>query len=223
MLTTACKLGENKRDMILKTSIPVIVLFLIISFSISFCIIPLISAAPATETVTAPFTDGINAVSTINQYIGTVLITVSGTGQAAGEQWSDAFYVFANEAGEEFTGPPGLGIDTGGPWHTAAAWVLTINEKPAEDFIQGGVVPAYSASHEYSFQINVPELTVLTFGVGDGNGGDNTGSYVITVTSVPDFAVPESSLGTLIAIIATSAAFVTFRIKSAKNTGKYKK
>src|SRR6185503_14778830 len=51
-------------------------------------------AATTTETLTAPFEGGPSTVTSQNVYTGTVSLTVSGAGQGAGTQCSDAFYVY---------------------------------------------------------------------------------------------------------------------------------
>ena len=46
-----------------------------------------------------PFVNGQNGATTINSYIGSVSLNVSGFGQAAATAYSDAFYVFTNNSG----------------------------------------------------------------------------------------------------------------------------
>jgi PEP-CTERM motif len=49
-------------------------------------------------------------------------------------------------------------------------------------------LPAYEASHVYSFELNTGLLSPgqLHFSVSDGDFTDNSGFYTITVTSVPE-------------------------------------
>lgn len=65
------------------------------------------AAAPAGvgETLTIPFASGTTGVRTSNSYTGPVTLTVSGTGQAAGCQYSDAFYIYAGCSGTPYNPP----------------------------------------------------------------------------------------------------------------------
>ena len=59
--------------------------------------------------------------------------------------------------------------------------------------VSSGTIPAYSTANAYDFVINVPNptATALTFGVNDGNYGDNGGSYSLKVIQLAP--VPEPS------------------------------
>ena len=145
----------------------------------SAAVLGALAAAPsqAVETLTAVFTQADGGV-TVNSYSGTVKVTVSGTGQSLGSQTNDAFYLFDP------------------PVHDSSYYQLTFGTttltgfNPAQNavnFIVGGL-PAYNASHVYTFLLNTG-LAVpgqLHFGVGDGNFGDNSGAYRITVANVPE-------------------------------------
>ncbi len=122
------------------------------------------------ETVVVPFTSGTIGVSTTQSYSGNVAVTVSGTGQAAGTQWSDAFYIYTDSSGQPIT-----------PWHPTDYynWSLWINELPVDSFLAS--IPSYDPTHIYSFTISVP-TGYINFAVGDLSADDNTGSYVITLT-----------------------------------------
>jgi hypothetical protein len=137
-------------------------------------------ATPAfAETITATFTTPDGGV-TSGLYDNVVQITVSGIGQSAGAAYNDAFYVYSG----------------GSPYNDSSYYQLTfgtstlIGYNPAQDIKNYlvGPIPAYSASHTYTFDINtgVGTPTALHFGVSDGIFSDNTGSYTITVTSVPE-------------------------------------
>jgi hypothetical protein len=129
----------------------------------------------SSEELEVPFSGGPNAVTTQNSYSGRVLITVSGTGRAAGKQLSDAFYLFTDEQG-----------NTTAPRHPTDRynWLLWINGAHAERFIVGGQVPAYREDHVYTFEIEAPG-GLLTFGIGDVGGRDNQGSYQVRVQRIP--------------------------------------
>ncbi len=153
------------------------------SYSIACAILALGSAlavaspAAATESLTAVFTTPDGGVTT-GSYSGTVKVTVSGFGQSLGSQTNDAFYLFP------------------GAVHDGSYYQLTFGTAPliafnpaqnAVNFIVGGL-PAYSATHSYTFLLNTG-LAVpgqLHFGVGDGAFGDNSGAFDITVSGVPE-------------------------------------
>lgn len=116
------------------------------------------------ENLNVPFTGGTSGARTTLTYTGLATLTVSGVGRAAGQSFSDAFYVFADPNGTPTA-----------PSHTNE-FTLTINGRPAHDFMAGGQVPAFRQDHRYVFRIDAPPGP-LTFGVGDGLPSDNGGSY----------------------------------------------
>ena len=122
------------------------------------------------ETLYVPFTAGIPGVTTVQSYSGPVLVTASGIGQAAGDAWSDAFYIYTTPSGEPWQ-----------PWHPNQ-WVLWINGGPSDNWVNP--IPSYSATHVYSFVVNAIGGP-LTFSVGDTGTFDNTGGYTITVGQQP--------------------------------------
>jgi hypothetical protein len=91
-------------------------------------------------------------------------------GQASGSNYGDTFYLFADGSGNPLSPPQ--------HYTSQYNWVLAINGQHAEAFTPGQRVPAYRAGHRYSFQIQAPS-GALSFGVSDGYGPDNTGSYLI--------------------------------------------
>ena len=133
--------------------------------------------ALAGETLSASFTTPDGGV-TVGSYSGLVHVTVEGTGQSAGSLYNDAFYL----------------IDSAS--HDANYYQLTFGTVPLVPFdptqdavyyIVGGL-PAYQASHVYSFTLNTGLLAPgqLHFGVSDGLFSDNSGAFRITVESVPE-------------------------------------
>mgnify|MGYP001588368439 CR=1 FL=1 len=120
------------------------------------------------EEVLLPFSRGDRGVATRHSYAGTVLVTVSGEGQSAGEAFSDAFYLFADDHG--------LPI----PVEHPDEWVLSINSKLAHELMPRPQVPAYNDRHHYAFEIHAPGGP-LTFGILDGYSADNTGSLSISL------------------------------------------
>ena len=125
------------------------------------------------EMLTVPFAEGDVGVQTVNSYSGRVLVKVRGTGQAAGTQWSDAFYLFTDDQGNPVE-----------PWHIPGGFNFTlwINGGPVDDFVDP--IPPYNPDHVYVFQIDVPEGP-LTFAVGDSYTVDNAGEYQIVVRDLP--------------------------------------
>jgi hypothetical protein len=126
------------------------------------------SECQVSEDLELPFIKGTNGVTTYNTYSGSVAVTVSGTGQAAGSAYNDAFYIFTNGDGENI--PP----------EHPDEWILTINSNLAHSMIPNQQVPAYNSDHVYSFRIKAP-AGVLVFGIKDGFAGDNTGTLSISL------------------------------------------
>jgi len=134
----------------------------------------------AAETLTASFTTPDGGVTT-GSYDDIVSVTVSGVGQSDATEFNDAFYVYTG---------------SGAPFHDPSYYQLTFGTStlttfnPAQDasnFLVGSL-PAYDSSHEYTFLLNtgVTSPTQLHFGVGDGDFGDNSGAFTITVAEVPE-------------------------------------
>jgi hypothetical protein len=128
---------------------------------------PGVAEAAGSETLTAPFSNGPNGATTANTYTGSVSISVSGSGQASATAYSDAFYVFTDNAGNPIT--PEHHPDFG----------LCINSQSVDQYV--APIPAYSSTHIYNFTITASGPEHLTFGVCDTYTVDNTGSFTITV------------------------------------------
>lgn len=136
------------------------------------------AAVPAmsAEVLNVPFAPANSATST-GLYSGTIKVRVSGTGFSLGNDINDAFYL------------------VNGPTHDPSYYQLTFGLAPlvpfnpsqnAVNFIVGGL-PAYQASHVYTFLLNTGTATPsqLNFGVGDGNFGDNGGAFTVAL-GVPE-------------------------------------
>jgi hypothetical protein len=119
------------------------------------------------ENLVASFTDGVYATYTEKSYNGRVDIIVSGIGQAADTQYSDAFYLFADSNKNPIT-------------RESTGFILTINGDLAYHLIPNKRIPAYRSDHIYEFEINAPGGN-LSFGVSDEITSDNTGSYKLTL------------------------------------------
>ena len=124
------------------------------------------------ETLVVPFVLGTAGVSTKGCYKGSVRVRVSGIGQAAGTQYSDAFYVFTTPSGQPK--PP---IHYGPP-NYLYTWELWINGGPSDYYVQP--IPPYHSDHVYTFTIIAPG-GALNFAVGDIKTHDNTGNYIVTL------------------------------------------
>lgn len=132
------------------------------------------SALAASETLSVPFVLGVNGVQTEHAFSGPIRIDVSGSGQAAGSQLSDAFYIFADENGQPLPTP----------YHVYAFYTfgLFINGGPADAYV--AAIPAYNPSHAYTISVFAPggRLT-FGFGVGDAVTADNSGAFTVTITN----------------------------------------
>ena len=92
--------------------------------------------------------------------------TITGSGQAAGKSFSDAFYIYTDQFGNMVEPKPMPAFAT-----------LHINGKPAAAFLEA--MPAYSSSHTYRVRLKAWDGTSLTVGIPDDNLSDNTGALMI--------------------------------------------
>lgn len=125
------------------------------------------TVATAALTLTVPFTAGVEAISTGQSYSGQVRITVSGSGQAAGTQLTDAFYLYTDSSGNPVS-----------PTHYDM-FTLAINGFPTSHYLS--TIPAYQPSHTYTFTIALSDSAPIFFGVNDNNFSDNSGAFTVTV------------------------------------------
>jgi hypothetical protein len=125
---------------------------------------------PNSETLTVYFKDGATGVSTLNEYVGMVMVTVIGTGRASATQLSDAFYVFT-----DFNGNPIEPMR----FKELYNFTLWINGGPADEYVEP--VPPYNDDHIYEFIITTPGGK-LVFAVGDVAVADNDGYFTVTVS-----------------------------------------
>jgi hypothetical protein len=148
------------------------------------------------ESVVAPFTAPFG-VNSVGLYSGFVEVHVSGTGFSLGPAINDAFYDVASQ-GRNF-GYYSLGLGTAAlplqpyePTRSIANYMHFIDGVGA---VTAGSAPAYAASHDYRFVINLgAQSTLLGFGVMDGVFSDNGGAYQISLWQVREggtAAVPE--------------------------------
>ena len=111
---------------------------------------------------------GTSGVATRHTYSGTVWLIIAGIGQAAGQSYSDAFYLYADASGAYL--PP----------ENPDEFILTINQDLAQSVITGGRIPEFRDDHIYTVEINAPG-GVLTFGIADGFSVDNSGGYSVFI------------------------------------------
>jgi len=136
------------------------------------------------ETVVVPFVDGPSGVQTTQSYSGPITLTVSGVGNLAGCQFSDAFYLYADCNDNPYTPPQHYtGRDNFG---------LQINLNQADTLVQP--VPAYRPDHTYTFPLTAPGGP-LTLGGGDDGTYDNAGQYAVTITVPAAPSIPTPIIG----------------------------
>ncbi len=133
--------------------------------------------AVAAETINVVFTQPDGGVTT-GLYSGTVRVRASGTGFSWGSNVNDAFYLRPQQ------------VNDSSYYQLTFSTTALVGLNPAQNaknFIVGGV-PAYQASGIYNFLLNTGAAspTTLHFGVGDGQFGDNGGSYTISVAAIPE-------------------------------------
>jgi hypothetical protein len=147
-----------------------------------------------TESLTAAFTNPLGTLSS-NNYTGYVLVEVTGTGNSYAQYLNDAFYVFGRSTSTIALPNYGLVITrsanvtaSGGGANDDAARHIVYDVLGNTAVSSPTYIPAYQASHTYSFILDSMALTgsstQLRFGVDDGQYGDNGGSFGITVTQL---------------------------------------
>jgi hypothetical protein len=92
-----------------------------------------------------------------------------------------------------------------------SALVPNTPSQAIENYIVGGV-PAYSATHIYSFNLDTGSAipTLLHFGVNDAIFSDNTGAFTIVVTQLAA-AVPEPSTWAMMILGFAGVGFMAYR------------
>ncbi len=156
------------------------------------------------ETLSASFSIPDGGVSS-GLYKGNVLLNVSGGGHSAGQDYNDAFYIFANAHGS-----PVAARRDSSYYQLAFGTVPLAAFNPAQNaknFLVGAF-PAYNPTHEYSFILNtgLTAPSALHFGVSDGNFGDNSGAYRISITQLG--VVPEP--GSVVLFLGSGFAGAAF-------------
>lgn len=136
---------------------------------ISSASIPNLIVAEANERVIVPFNQIVPTYSS-QTYSGQVQLTISGIGQAAGDDYSDAFYLFTQD-GQSLATPLtemfDLEIDG-----NRAIYTLGLQDNP----------PPYNLTHEYRVIYDVGETPrLIAFRISDSIVDDNSGEFVIRI------------------------------------------
>lgn len=122
------------------------------------------------EIVIVPF-DKIDPTYTTSVYNGQIYLLISGTGQAGGADWSDAFYLYQKGDGTLYE-PPMLehfDLEIDGQ---RAIITLGLLENP----------PSYSRDHVYNVTYDVgADTRRIAFRISDSIVGDNTGEFRIEI------------------------------------------
>lgn len=126
------------------------------------------------ETLTVPFDDDSPTLTT-RQYRGRVRLFIEGTGQAAGNAYSDAFYLYTDDAGRPLAEPQtemfDLEIDG-----QRAIIALGLQDDPP---------PFDPENHLYAVIYDVEDdPRQIAFRIADYSVGDNSGAFTITVVQL---------------------------------------
>jgi hypothetical protein len=163
-------------------------------------------AAPASAEVVYALFDQPDGGVTVGTYSGIVSVTVSGVGQSLADLYNDAFYLLPAGSLPAFSGASYYELSFG-----VSALVPNTPSQAIENYIVGGV-PAYSATHIYSFNLDTGSAipTLLHFGVNDAIFSDNTGAFTIVVTKLAA-AVPEPSTWAMMILGFAGVGFMAYR------------
>jgi hypothetical protein len=147
------------------------------------------------ETVTATFTQA-DGGDTIGSYWGDVDVTVTGYGQSSGADFNDAFYIFQNNGENTCKTYPCASASLG--FYGLAFGTSPLSPYDSANLASNflvGPIPAYNPGHVYTVELDTglshANAGMLHFGVADGDFGDNSGSFTITVTEAS--STPEAS------------------------------
>jgi hypothetical protein len=125
-----------------------------------------------TESLTVDFAN-INPACTQHQYTGLVNLDVTGSGQAGGKDWSDAFYLYQHSDGTAYDRPQTEMFDLEIDGRRAIETLGLLNNPPA-----------YNPDHHYQVIYNLGKvIKPICFRISDYNVGDNKGEFQITVSS----------------------------------------
>jgi hypothetical protein len=161
---------------------------------------------PASAEIVYALFDQPDGGVTVGTYQGIVSVTVSGVGQSLADLYNDAFYLLPVGSTPAFSGAPYYELSFG-----VSALVPSAPSQAIENYIVGGV-PAYSATHIYSFNLNTGSAvpTLLHFGVNDDIFSDNTGAFTIVVTQLAA-TIPEPSTWAMMILGFAGVGFMRYR------------
>jgi hypothetical protein len=130
------------------------------------------AVASSGEVLTIPF-NRYESTLTTQKYSGTITLTISGTGQAGGNSYSDAFYLYTEENGQPRTPPMTEAFDLEIDGQRAII-ALGLRQNP----------PPYSTSHVYQVTYNVGSTPrQIAFRISDLIVTDNRGSFTVKISS----------------------------------------
>lgn len=122
------------------------------------------------EVITVPFTK-VDATRSKHAYAGVVILVIEGTGQAGGNDSSDAFYLYAHGDGTLYD-PPWIehfDLEIDGQ---RAIYSLDLLDNP----------PTFNPDHRYAVEYYVGDTRrPITFRISDSIVDDNTGEFRITI------------------------------------------
>lgn len=175
-------------------------------FAFSAAAISFSCAASASAEVVYALFDQPDGGVTVGTYSGIVSVTVSGVGQSLADLYNDAFYLLPAGSLPAFSGASYYELSFG-----VSALVPNTPSQAIENYIVGGV-PAYSATHIYSFNLDTGSAipTLLHFGVNDAIFSDTTGAFTIVVTQLAA-AVPEPSTWAMKILGFAGVGFMAYR------------
>ena len=171
------------------------------------------------ENITAPFMAP-TGVSSTRVYSGPVEVLVSGTGFSLGATINDAFYLTSIQqglAGNFYHLGIGTVVEPLAPFNNARGAERFINFIDGVGTVAPGSIPAYSAANTYRFVADIGALSsLLSFGVLDGNFGDNGGQYNITLWQLAPgvAAVPEPGTWAMMLVGFGAVGFAARRRKT---------
>ena len=149
----------------------ILVLVLFVLFAVLAFVGETVIGPSTYDKVTVPYTK-LEPTCTQFDFQNRVILDIEGTGQAAGDDWSDAFYLYTRNGeplNEPLTEMFDLEIDG-----DRAIYTLGLEDNP----------PTYNPEHSYSVSYDVGETPrKICFRISDSNVGDNSGAFHITIVA----------------------------------------
>jgi hypothetical protein len=164
------EVGQNKSLYV----VLLILLIILLAGGLFLLLIPVVDppsiGASFGESIAVPF-NKIEPTYTQKLYSATLTLIISGTGQAGGTDWSDAFYLYAHGDGTPYEPPITEHFDLEIDGQRAII-TLGLRENP----------PPYSSYHVYTVTYNVGAgARPIAFRISDSIVDDNTGEFNIEI------------------------------------------